>query len=121
MAVLEKRRGFCLGNQDAFVNVVGGMRLTEPAVDLGVVVAVASSYLDKIVDPDIVVMGEVGLTGEIRNISQLEKRLTEAQKLGFKKCIIPKNNAYTQGTYKGMEVFPVSSIGEAIEIAMGGV
>ncbi len=92
MAVLEKRIGFQLQNYDSYVNVVGGIKLNEPASDLGVIAAIASNYKDKIIDEGMVIIGEVGLAGEIRAVNFIEKRINEAYKLGFKKCIIPYNN-----------------------------
>ncbi len=92
MAVLEKRVGMSLGNQDAYVNVIGGLRLDEPAADLGVVLAIASSFRGFTMPDDLVAIGEVGLTGEIRAVSQIERRVAEIEKLGFKRCIVPKSN-----------------------------
>lgn len=93
MAVIEKNAGILLGNYDAYVNVVGGFKINEPAVDLGVILSIISSFKNIPISKDIVVIGEVGLTGEIRSVSMIENRIKEAQKMGFKKCIIPKNNA----------------------------
>ena len=90
--VLEKMTGLALGDQDVYINVVSGMKLSEPATDLGVVVAVASSFKNIPIPKDWVCIGEVGLTGEIRTIGMVDKRLKEAEKLGFKTAIIPKNN-----------------------------
>ncbi|HEX9061830.1 MAG TPA: DNA repair protein RadA [Clostridia bacterium] len=92
MAVLEKRVGMQLGNFDAYVNVVGGLKLDEPACDLGVITAIASSFRDIAVDTSTVLIGEVGLTGEIRAVGQMEKRVTEAMRIGFKNCIVPLDN-----------------------------
>lgn len=92
IAVLEKRAGLMLGNQDVYLNVVGGIKLNEPALDLGIILAAASSYKNISIPNDVVVMGEVGLTGEVRAVNLMEKRLKEAEKLGFHKCIIPENN-----------------------------
>ena len=92
MAVLEKKAGLSLGSQDAYLNVVSGIKIGEPAIDLGIVLAVASSYKGIPIDRDLVAIGEVGLTGEVRSVNLIEKRLKEAEKLGFKKCIIPENN-----------------------------
>jgi len=90
VAVLDKIGGLHLGNHDIFVNVAGGVRLAEPAVDLGVVAAIASSFLDRPVDPKTVVFGEVGLTGEIRGINQMEIRIREAARMGFTRCVLPR-------------------------------
>lgn len=91
-AVLEKKIGMSLGNQDVYVNVVGGIKLNEPAIDLGVVLAVASSYKNVQIPKGYVAIGEVGLTGEVRSVNLIEKRIKEAEKLGFKCCIIPESN-----------------------------
>lgn len=92
IAVLEKKAGLLLGNQDVYLNVVGGIKINEPALDLGIMVAVASSYKNVSIPKEVVVIGEVGLTGEVRAVNLIEKRLKEAEKLGFKTCIIPENN-----------------------------
>jgi DNA repair protein RadA/Sms len=92
MAVLEKRVGMQLSNFDAYVNVVGGLKLDEPACDLGVIAAIASSFRNTAVDMGSVLIGEVGLTGEVRAVSQVDKRVIEAQRIGFKNCIIPAGN-----------------------------
>ncbi|TAN61629.1 DNA repair protein RadA [bacterium] len=91
-AVLEKKAGISLANHDIFIKVAGGIRLDEPAVDLGVIVSLASNFLDKPVDPKIIVFGEVGLAGEVRGVSQAEQRVKEADKLGFKACVMPRDN-----------------------------
>ncbi|MFQ5570344.1 MAG: DNA repair protein RadA [Rhodothermales bacterium] len=104
LAVLEKREGLRLSTHDVFVNVAGGVRLEEPAVDLGVVVAVASSFRDIPTDTGTVLIGEVGLGGEIRTVSQLELRLKEAAKLGFERAIVPKNNLQGFTPPTGIEV-----------------
>lgn len=92
MAVLEKRAGLALGNCDAYVNLAGGMKLGEPAIDLGIVVAIISSYKNRTVDPDTLIFGEVGLSGEVRGVSQAQQRVKEAEKMGFTTCIMPKAN-----------------------------
>ena len=92
IAVLEKKAGLMLGNQDVYLNIVGGIRINEPATDLGVVLSVASSFKNISISPDLVAIGEVGLTGEVRAVNLIEKRIKEAEKLGFKTCIIPENN-----------------------------
>ena len=89
VAVLEKKAGLHLGGQDIFLNVAGGARLSEPAADLAILLAVASSHLDRPVDPQTVVFGEVGLAGEVRAVTQPEPRLAEAEKLGFQNCLLP--------------------------------
>jgi DNA repair protein RadA/Sms len=92
LAVLEKRAGLQILGQDVFMNVAGGVKIEEPAIDLAITMALVSSFLNKPVDPGVVVFGEIGLAGEIRGVSQIEMRLNEAQKLGFTKCVIPKIN-----------------------------
>lgn len=111
LAVLEKKTGLNLANLDTYINVTGGLKIYEPACDLGIAVSVASSFKNKPIPDDLVVFGELGLTGEVRNISFLEKRITEAYKLGFKKCVIP----YTQNNIfiDGMEIIKVKNIIEA--------
>ena len=111
LAVLEKKTGLKLSNVDTYINVTGGLKVYEPACDLGIAVALASSYKNKPVSDDTVVFGELGLTGEVRNISFLEKRINEAAKLGFKKCIIP--NTQNNILVNGMEIIKVKNIIEA--------
>ena len=115
IAVLEKRVGYFFGNLDAYLNVVGGLRLDEPAADLAVAAALVSSLADRPVDEKALVFGEVGLAGEIRSVMNAEDRIREAARLGFKKCIIPKQNAVklTQ-SIDGMEIIGVSNIKEAL-------
>ena len=115
IAVLEKRQNLMLGNQDIYLNVVGGMKISEPAIDLGIMMAVTSNYKNIPIQKDIVVMGEVGLTGEVRRINLIEKRLKEAEKLGFKKCIIPENNKKVLKDEYKLDIIGVKNIGEAIE------
>ena len=90
IAVLEKRAGYFFGNLDTYINVVGGLRLEEPAADLPVSLALISSLLDKPIDDDVIAFGEIGLAGEIRAISNVEARVKEAQRLGFQTCLLPK-------------------------------
>jgi DNA repair protein RadA/Sms len=99
IAVLEKRAGFHLGKCDVFVNVAGGIKIMEPAADLGIVAAIASSYLNKPLDANAVFVGEVGLTGEIRSISHIEKRVSEAYRMGYTKCIVPEGNKKVLSAY----------------------
>lgn len=114
IAVLEKRAGLMLGGQDIYINVAGGMKLVEPAVDLGIMVTVASAYKNIPIPKDTVVIGEVGLTGEVRRVNLIEKRLKEVEKLGFKTCIIPENNKKgLKDTYK-LDIIGVKNIGEAL-------
>ena len=115
IAVLEKRAGLSLGNQDIYLNIAGGMKLSEPAVDLGVAVTVASAYKNMPIAKDVVIIGEVGLTGEVRRINLIEKRLKEAEKLGFKKCIIPENNKKVLKDEYKLDIIGVKNIGEALK------
>ena len=114
LAVLEKRAGMDLGNYDAYVNLAGGLRINEPALDLGIILAIASSFRNTSIDPQTLVFGEVGLTGEVRAVPMAEKRVIEAAKLGFKKCIMPKANVDKMSPIKGIKVIGVSNVGEAI-------
>ena len=116
IAVLEKKAGLSLGNQDVYLNVAGGMKISEPAADLGIIATVASSYKNVPISQSTVVMGEVGLTGEVRRINLIEKRLKEAEKLGFKTCIIPENNKKgLKDDYK-LDIIGVKNIGEMLRI-----
>ena len=114
IAVLEKRLGFNLSNFDVFTNVVGGLKITEPAVDLGVVAAIASSFKEKIVCPDCVVIGEVGLGAEVRRVNQIQIRVNEAEKLGFKKCVLPKANLKELKAGAKIELAGAGDIQEAL-------
>jgi DNA repair protein RadA/Sms len=114
LAVLEKRVGFPLQSQDAFVNVAGGGRVSEPAADLGLALAAASSYLDRPVSADVVVIGEVGLTGEVRAVTALPARLKEAAALGFNSAVVPRNNLAGGSSYP-LDVHGVGSIEEALK------
>ena len=116
VAVLEKKVGLTLSGQDIFLNVAGGVKLNEPAADLGMVTAVASSHLDKTVDHHTLLLGEVGLAGEVRGITQPELRVKEAAKLGFSRCILPAGNL-KQVKAKGMELIGVKSVEETLEKA----
>lgn len=113
-AVLEKKAGIQLANHDIFLKVAGGMRLEEPAIDLGVLAAITSNCLDKPIDAATVIFGEVGLAGEVRAISQVEPRVREAAKLGFKRCIMPRDNLKGLKAAGGMALEGVSTIKEAI-------
>jgi DNA repair protein RadA/Sms len=114
LAVLEKRAGLPIGNQDVFVNVAGGGRIFEPAADLGIVVAAASSYMERPVASDVLVLGEVGLTGEVRAISGLDTRLKAAAQLGFRSAIVPRSNVADQPTLP-LSVKGVATVSEAVE------
>ena len=114
IAVLEKRLGFQLSECDAYVNIVGGVKINETALDLAVLIAIASSYLDVAVDPGTIALGEVGLSGEVRNVNMLQARITEAKKLGFKRCILPKSSIKTLKDIDGVELIGVADVKEAI-------
>ncbi len=118
MAVAEKRAGLKLSAFDAYINVIGGLQLDEPGADLPVVLAVASSYREKPVTKDLVAIGEVGLTGEIRSVSNMSQRLSEVARLGFRYCIIPKNGYKKLEIPAGLAVYPVKNLMEAIEMAL---
>jgi DNA repair protein RadA/Sms len=117
IAVLEKKGRIPLGSQDVYLNVVSGIRLVEPAVDLGVVLVIASSFRNASIDKGIVVIGEVGLTGEVRSVNFIEKRLKECEKMGFKKCIIPESNRKLLKDKYDMEIVGVRCVGEAMRSA----
>lgn len=114
IAVLEKRANLQIGGQDIYVNVVGGIRLNEPSVDLGIICVCASSFRNIPIPKDVVIMGEVGLTGEVRRINMIEKRLKEAEKLGFKRCIIPDSNKKHLEERYNLEIIGVKNINDAL-------
>ena len=118
MAVMEKRAGMKLSAFDIYINVIGGLTLDEPGADLPVLLAVASSYRDVTIPDDLVAIGEVGLTGEIRAVSNINQRLSEIVRLGFKKCIIPKNTSEKLTIPDHLEVYKAKNIYEAIECAL---
>lgn len=118
MAVAEKRAGMKLSAFDAYINVIGGLRLDEPGADLPVILAVASSYREQSIDSELVAIGEVGLTGEIRSVSYMNQRLAEVSRLGLKHCIIPKNSAEKLEIPSGLTVYRVNNLREAIEVAI---
>ena len=120
MAVLEKRVGLLLQNQDAYLKVAGGVKLDEPAIDLAVAVSIASSFRDTPPNPADCFIGEVGLTGEVRRVSRIEQRVKEAAKLGFKRMIIPEANADGWTIPKGIEVVGVANVAEALRTSLGG-
>ncbi|MCK5179150.1 MAG: DNA repair protein RadA, partial [Candidatus Omnitrophica bacterium] len=117
IAVLEKRLGLNLQDKDVFLNVVGGVKVMDPAADLAVGVALASALLDKPVAFDTVILGEVGLSSEVRSVSQLAVRINEADKLGFKTCIVPKNNlkVKTDLKRKNINIVGVETVKEAFD------
>ncbi|AUN12826.1 DNA repair protein RadA [[Clostridium] sordellii] len=120
MAVLEKRVGMQIQNQDVYINVVGGIKINEPSIDLGIVMSIASSFRNIPIDGNVAITGEVGLTGEIRAVSFIEKRIAECKKLGFTKIIIPKSNYEAVKDIKGIDICPVDSVRQAINIVLGG-
>ena len=122
IAVLEKRLGINLSKQDVYINVIGGMNINEPAADLGVALAILTCARDVVVDSDTVIVGEIGLSGEIRPVNNLEKRIIEAQKLGFKKIIIPKQlKSGEKKNFKGIEVVEVKRLLDAISACVNKV
>lgn len=114
MAVIEKRLGMRLMDCDAYVNVAGGMRITEPALDLAIVTVILSSYRNRALPEKMIVFGEVGLTGEVRAVNQAEQRVAEAEKMGFRVCILPKVNMKTISVSK-MKLIGISNIKELLE------
>ena len=115
LAVLEKRVGLRLGQFDVFVNIAGGVKIDEPAVDLGIATSITSSLRDVPVDSSSVAVGEIGLGGEIRTIGQIEKRVQEAAKLGFKRIVVPQNNLKGMKPNGGIEIIGVDRIEAAME------
>jgi DNA repair protein RadA/Sms len=120
MAVLEKRVGMLLQNQDAYLKVAGGVKLDEPAIDLAIAVSIASSFRDKPTKATDCIIGEVGLTGEVRRVSRIEQRVQEAAKLGFERVILPANNLGGWSAPKGIDLIGVGSVSEALKAALGG-
>ena len=118
MAVAEKRGGMKLSAFDIYINVIGGLQLDEPSADLPVVLAVASSYRDQPIANDLIAIGEVGLTGEIRSVSNMNQRLAEVSRLGFSRCIIAKNSSNKLEIPEGLTVYRVKNLQEAIAIAL---
>lgn len=116
LAVLEKRMSYPLYNCDVFVSVAGGLKILEPGVDLGVLLAISSSFCNRILDPNLVVIGEVGLGGEVRSVSRIEQRIKEAIHMGFKKCVVPKRNLAGLGKelFQKIEILGVDRVEEAI-------
>lgn len=119
LAVLEKRGGLQVSQCDAYLNIIGGLTLDEPAADLSAVLAMASSYLDTAIPNDVVAIGEVGLTGELRSVNHLEQRLAEVHRLGFQRCVIPKCRGNKQPMVEGLTILEAGNIGEAIRAVMG--
>lgn len=118
LAVLEKRVGIRVGTFDVFVNAVGGVRIDETAADMGIALAIASSLKNQVINPDVVMIGEIGLGGEIRPVSQMERRIGEAEKLGFKEMVVPKANMKSLKKQGQIKIHPVEKLGQAVEILM---
>jgi len=119
VAVMEKRLGIHLFNQDIFVNIAAGMRVEEPGADLGVIASIASSFKDRLIDPEMAMFGEVGLGGEVRSISQSEIRAKESARLGFRRCLLPKQNQEKMKSIKGIELIGADTVQEAMEVLFG--
>ena len=117
-AVLQQRVGLKLGAQDVFVNVVGGLKITEPAADLTVALAIASSFRNQPVAEDLVVIGEVGLSGELRTVAQAQRRLIEAARLGFKRALVPQALTRMKDKPDGIELIGARSLGQAMDVAL---
>ena len=118
LAVMEKRLGMHLSGQDVYINVVGGMRIDEPAIDLGIVAAVTSSLREVPVEPGLLILGEVGLGGEVRAVSQAELRIREAAKMGFKRCLLPERNLVKLEPIDGMELVGIQEVREALDVVL---
>lgn len=116
VAVMEKKLGMNLMGNDIFMNVAGGVKVDEPAIDMGIVSAIASSFLDKPVSDATLVLGEVGLTGEVRAVSHIETRVNETKKMGFSRCLVPESNLKRMTKVKGIDVVGVKTLSKAIEI-----
>ncbi len=119
LAVLEKRVGLSLANQDVYVNVAGGVKIIEPAVDLAIALAVASNFREVPIGPETIVLGEIGLAGEVRAVGQMEKRLKEAGRLGFTQAIVSGRNTHKMNHSLGLEIHGVKTLREAIDIGLG--
>lgn len=115
IAVLEKKAGLLLGGQDVYLNVVGGIKLNEPALDLGIILATASSYKNIRIPTNALAIGEVGLTGEVRAVNMIEKRIKEAEKMGFKTCIIPESNKKLLKDKYKLDIIGVNNIVDAMK------
>ena len=115
MAVLEKRLGFHLSEYDAYVNIAGGMKMNEPAIDLGIALAIVSSMKDQVISDSVICFGEIGLSGEVRSVQMAEQRVNEAKKLGFERVILPASNLKALKNTKGIDLVGVSNIAEAVK------
>ena len=119
-AVLEKRVGFKLAQKDVFLNIAGGLKVNDPAIDLAVISAILSSNMDTAIEPEVCMAGEIGLSGEIRPVNRIEQRIGEAEKLGFKRFILPKYNMQGLNTQKiKIELIPVRKVEEAFRALFG--
>jgi DNA repair protein RadA/Sms len=118
-AVLSRRLGISLASQDVIASVVGGLRVREPAADLALALAIASSHRDKPVPGDLIALGELGLTGELRSVSQVERRLAEAERLGFKRCVLPQGCMRNGVLKPKLELLPAATLREGIRLALG--
>ena len=116
MAVLEKRAGMQIGDCDAYVNIAGGMKINEPALDLGIILAIVSSFKNRPIDEKTICFGEVGLSGEVRAVSQAEQRVLEAKKLGYETVVLPKVSMEGLEPVQGIRMIGISGIGEAIDL-----
>ncbi len=116
MAVIEKRLGLQLGNCDAYVNIAGGIRMNEPAIDLGIVLSIISSYKDRPIDEKTICFGEVGLSGEVRAVSMAKQRVSEAKKLGFEQCILPEVSKASMDPVSGIRLIGVATIRDALDV-----
>jgi DNA repair protein RadA/Sms len=115
VAVMEKKLGLNLAGHDIFMNVTGGVKVSEPAVDLGIVAAVASSFLDRALPEAMIPIGEVGLSGEVRGVSQLEARISEVEKMGFTRCIVPKTSLKQMTKKNRIEMVGISNLSQFME------
>jgi DNA repair protein RadA/Sms len=116
VAVMEERLGMHLSGNDIFINVAGGVKVEEPAVDIGIVSAIASSFLNRSVPDGVIVLGEIGLTGEIRAIGHVETRVSESKKMGFTRCLIPFGNLKRMSTINGIELTGIKTVSEAMQV-----
>jgi DNA repair protein RadA/Sms len=116
MAVMDKTLGLKLADQDAYINIAGGIKINEPAIDLGIILAIASSYRNKPIPEGVICFGEVGLSGEVRSVSMADQRVSEAKKLGFDTCILPKMCLKSVQNASGIKLIGVENVAEALEI-----
>lgn len=116
VAILEKKLNYSMQSLDVYINVIGGLKINEPATDLAVITAIASNYKNFVIDRHTIILGEVGLTGEVRAISYADRRIKEAKKMGFTKCIVPKGNMQSLSGIKDIEIIPVSGVRETIQL-----